>query len=144
MTKQEIINHYDFSGKLTLPNGFELLTMYPGGDKLHYFLFGPDNNIIFSGSDYSPSPLYPSIDSVESVVGCLSFLTLQDGATDKEYFADYTPEQIAFRDSSVAEEINLLISDFELYYEIDRHDEDMQECIRAAKEYFTSNYTQLI
>jgi hypothetical protein len=134
MTKQEILNSNDFSGKLTLPYGFELYTLYPGGDKLHYYFFDRDN-LLFSGKNYRPSPLYPSIDCLASVIGCLSFLTLQDGATDREYFADYTPAQIRFRDSFECEALNLLVLNFE--------DETLEQHADAVA-YFTRNYTQEI
>jgi hypothetical protein len=141
MTKQEILKSNDFSGKLTLPRGYELYTIYTGGDRLHYYFFTPDNKLLFSGKDYRPSPLYKSIDCVESVIDCLSFLCLQDGATDREYFKDYTPEQLAFRDSPECEEMNMLIWDAE---EMNRTDPDEQARHIEAMEYFNSHYTQLI
>lgn len=53
--------------------------------------------VIFSGSDFGCSPMW-CIDSDESIAAILGFLTLRPGDTDAEYFADYTPEQIAFCD----------------------------------------------
>lgn len=144
MTKQQLLSDNDFSGKLVLPHGYELYTIYKGGDKLHYYFFGMADELIFSGNDYRPSPLYPAIDSVEAVVGCLSFLTLQDGATDREYFANYTPAQLAFRDSYACEELNGLINDFEEFQYIAKDDEIAQEYCKAAKDYFYANYTQEI
>lgn len=51
--------------------------------------------LIFQGSDYCPSPLH-SIDGDESVAGILSFLSLQPGDTDWEYFSQYTEKQLQF------------------------------------------------
>lgn len=144
MTKQQIVSHNDFSGKLVLPHGYELYTIYKGGDKLHYYFFGKADELIFSGNDYRPSPLYPAIDSVEAVVGCLSFLTLQDGDTDNEYFANYTPAQLAFSNSYECEELSMLAHDFEEYAYIDAQDEQGKEYTQAAKDYFYANYTQEI
>lgn len=140
--KSQLYNHSDFSGRLILPYGYEYITLYPGGDKLHYYLLDKDNNVIFSGNDLRPSPLYPAIDCVEAVVSGLSFLTLQEGATDNEYFSNYTPEQIAFRDSFECEQINCLINDFEMYE--NEKDEDAKEEYRKGYEYFINNYLQTI
>lgn len=50
---------------------------------------------LFRGDDYSPSPSYAS-DSDKSVAGLLGFLTLKPGDADEEYFKDYTERQLAF------------------------------------------------
>lgn len=51
--------------------------------------------VIFEGSDYCPSPSN-AISGNESMAGLLYFLTLQPGDTDPDYFANYTPHQLAF------------------------------------------------
>ncbi len=50
---------------------------------------------LFEGEDYGCSPCH-AIDSNESVIGIMEFLTLKPGDTDSEYFADYTPVQLEF------------------------------------------------
>lgn len=140
--KTQIYNHSDFSGRLILPYGYEYITLFPGGDKLHYYLLDKYNNILFSGNDYKPSPLYHSIDCIAAVVCGLSFLTLQDGATDREYFINYTLEQLAFRDSWECEQINCLINDFEMYE--NEKDPELKEEYKEGYNYFINNYSQII
>jgi hypothetical protein len=53
------------------------------------------SDTIFEGADYHCSPMN-AIDSDESVAGLMGFLTLRPGDTDEDYFADYTPKQLAF------------------------------------------------
>lgn len=53
--------------------------------------------IIFEGSDFYASPLH-AIDSDEVVKALMDFLTLREGDVEADYFAKYTPEQLAFRD----------------------------------------------
>lgn len=70
--------------------------------QIHYSKHGPrwrlayelrqDGRVIFSGDDYGCSPLH-AIDSDQSVVSLMSFLTLRPGDTDEEYFAKHTDEQ---------------------------------------------------
>jgi hypothetical protein len=56
--------------------------------------------VIFQGDDFfSPDDL----DARWNVVQLLGFLSLQDGDTDPEYFASYTPEQLVWRDERAAE-----------------------------------------
>lgn len=50
---------------------------------------------IFLGRDFSCAPSH-AIDSDETVVAIMSFLTLRPGDTDREYFASYTPSQLEF------------------------------------------------
>lgn len=61
------------------------------------YVFRQDGNVIFRGADYGCSPMH-AIDSAESVSALLGFLSLRPGDTDAEYFADYTPDQCAWRD----------------------------------------------
>lgn len=64
-----------------------------------------NGKLIFDDSDFSCSPMYAN-DSDESVSCLLGFLSLKDGDIDDEYFARYTPAQIAWRDER-AEELAL-------------------------------------
>jgi len=60
---------------------------------------------LFEGEDFAASPM-DAIDSDETVRGLLGFLTLRPGDTDREYFASYTPEQMAFAEGP-AEELQM-------------------------------------
>lgn len=51
--------------------------------------------VIFTGEDFYCSPLH-SVDSLDTVYSLLSFLSLQPGDTDREYFDNYTPEQMVW------------------------------------------------
>jgi hypothetical protein len=51
--------------------------------------------VLFTGEDFGCSPLH-AVDSDETCRSVMSFLTLRPGDTDREYFAGYTPEQLAF------------------------------------------------
>lgn len=73
---------------------FTLKLYYRGTEKLGYELF-EGREIIFSGTEYRPSPLH-AIDSDESVAGLMEFLTLRPGDTDAEYFDEYTKRQLVF------------------------------------------------
>jgi hypothetical protein len=65
------------------------LTMY-GGPEENFC-----NNVLFEGDDFGSSPLH-AIDSDQTVAGIMGFLTLRPGDTDREYFKDYTPEQLDY------------------------------------------------
>lgn len=83
-------------------DGFELITSDTGrcdrrGQSfIAYQLLSPEGLAIFDGSDFAGSPLHAD-DSDQTLRALLGFLTLRLGDTDCEYFDDYTPEQIAFR-----------------------------------------------
>lgn len=132
ITKKELLKSDDFSGYINLPCGYELITLYYGGQYLHYYLFNQDGIVLFYGHDYKPSQLM-NIDSIESIVTLLGWLCLKPGDTDSEYFTKYTPEQLAFTESVAQHEISLLVADFE--------DENSQYNKQAVK-YFTTNYRQ--
>jgi hypothetical protein len=51
--------------------------------------------LIFQAADFGCSPMH-AVDSDKCVGGILTFLSLRPGDTDKEYFKDYTPEQMEF------------------------------------------------
>jgi hypothetical protein len=65
------------------------------GKSVLAYEFYHDDELIFSGRDYGPSPMH-TIDGDESVAGLLAFLSLKPGDTDREYFDDYTPAQLAW------------------------------------------------
>ena len=70
--------------------------------------------VIFTGQDFRPSPLY-SWDSVGTYCSLMSFLTLQKGDTDAEYFENYTADQFAFADSASADKWRMYL------YELESH-----------------------
>jgi hypothetical protein len=52
-------------------------------------------SVLFEGEDFGCSPMH-AIDSDETLAGIMGFLTLRPGDTDDDYFANYTPEQLAY------------------------------------------------
>jgi hypothetical protein len=58
---------------------------------------GRKATVLFDGVDFCPSPMYAD-DSDKAIAALLGFLTLRPGDTDEDYFADYTPEQLAYCD----------------------------------------------
>lgn len=99
-----------------------------------------DGKLLFSGDDYSPAPTI-NIDSVESFLSLLAFISVRPGDTDPEYFTNYTPEQLAWCESSECENITLLINDYE---NADQY-EDLEEkefYYNSAKDYFTNSITR--
>jgi hypothetical protein len=76
------------------------------------FRFSDGGQLVFQGEEYGCSPLH-AIDGDESVAGLLAFLSLRPGDTDREYFANYTPEQIAWVQSGRAETLACLQSELE-------------------------------
>lgn len=66
-----------------------------GRSLLGYEFFTPDGKLLFDGREYSPSP-HTSVDSDDSIVGLLDFLSLDPEENDSEIFEGYTPEQLAW------------------------------------------------
>ena len=78
------------------------------GNRSHYdYALFIDDKLIFSGNDYSPSPMSGPY-SLDSLLGLLSFLTVKPGDTDDEYFEKYTQDQLDFTDSQICEDLSLL------------------------------------
>lgn len=63
--------------------------------------------VIFSGDDFACSPLH-GIDSLDTVVSLLGFLTLKPGDTDREYFDKYTPDQLEWCQSFRCDLLSLI------------------------------------
>lgn len=101
---------------------------------VHYELWYNDG-CLFSGNDFKPSPLYMR-DSLECILTCLSFLTLQLGGADKDYFKNYTPQQVAFRDSFETEQLNVEINDYDVW--VNGH--NPEPFYKEAFDYFTSHF----
>lgn len=74
---------------------------------LSYAFFAPGSDKpLFEGDDFSPSPM-TVIDSDEALRCLIGFLTLRLGDTDKEYFKDYTDEQLEFAQGNDIEELQM-------------------------------------
>lgn len=65
-----------------------------GKSALEYEFYHHDE-LIFEGSDFFCPPTF-TIDGDRTVGALLGFFSLRPGDTDKEYFEDYTKEQLAF------------------------------------------------
>jgi hypothetical protein len=82
---------------------FSLVTWDAGKDRHNKWMLGYrlamyENNrrtILFQGEDFGCSPLH-AIDSDAAVRGIMTFLTLCPGDTDREYFQNYTQEQLDY------------------------------------------------
>ena len=61
---------------------------------------------IFCTEDFGASPMH-AIDSDEMLRAILGFFTLGKGDTDPDYFADYTPRQVEFRDGPDREYLSM-------------------------------------
>lgn len=74
------------------------------GKSILGYAFWPEHSEepLFSGDDYGCSPMH-AIDSDEVLFSILSFLCLRPGDTDREYFGDYTADQMAWAESYLCE-----------------------------------------
>lgn len=68
------------------------------GKHILAYQFFDQGKLIFEGQDFHCSPMHP-IDSLDAAYSLLSFLALQPGNTDEEYFEYYTPEQLAWAEA---------------------------------------------
>jgi hypothetical protein len=91
--------------------GFTLRLYYLDGDRL-YYVFKDGKRIIFEGKDYRPSPMH-SHDSLDAVYGLLSFLSIQEGDTEPEYFKDYTDQQLEWTRSMRCQDLAMIVFDWE-------------------------------
>ena len=67
------------------------------GKSILAYKFYHEEELIFEGNDFCCSPMN-SIDSDVTVGTLLSFLSLQEGDIESEYFENYTDKQKEFRD----------------------------------------------
>lgn len=86
------------------------LTMHPVNGRRSVTLW--DRSTLTKGADLRPSP-YASIDGDDVVASLLTFLTLRPGDVEKDYFAEYTPAQLAFRDQH-AEALSVCAEDLRM------------------------------
>lgn len=78
-----------------------------GQERLGYEFVTPEGIVLFHGEDFGCSPM-DCIDSDAALRGILGFLTLKPGDTDDDdYFANYTPEQMAFAEGDDVEYLSL-------------------------------------
>ena len=103
--------------------------IYTGKQNLKYYLFH-EGKLLFSGEDFKPSPIH-DIDSIDSLVSLLGFLTLKRGDTDPEFFKDYTEEQFKWMHTTAFEELRMMVSDYEL---------KESEYFSEAENYFESSF----
>lgn len=82
-----------------------------GNREYFEYEFYHKDELMFAGNDFSPSPMHSS-DSNEAIASLLSFLSLQPGDTDDEYFEDYTSKQLEFA-CDHGENLMLWVSDLE-------------------------------
>lgn len=66
-----------------------------GQTTIGYRLTPPEGVAVFEGEDFHGSPLHAD-DSDETLASLMGFLTLRPGDVDREYFRNYTPEQMDF------------------------------------------------
>ena len=88
-------------------NRFSLKLFYKGTENLSYEM-KEKGKVIFKGDDYKPSPLY-AIDSIESIYGLLSFLTVKVGEAEKGYFEGYTKAQLKWLEGKTCETLISII-----------------------------------
>jgi len=115
------VNEYRVLRNVTIGDtGVRVLTwetgkMFPTGQsKIGYALYRNPRcrKPLFAGEDIGVSPMH-TIDGDMSLAGVLSFLTVKPNTTDADYFEGYTKAQLDWCGGDVAEEIKMLVSDFE-------------------------------
>jgi hypothetical protein len=79
------------------------------------------NDLVFEGTDFY-SPAHECPDSERTMWSLLSFLALGKGDTDREYFENYTPFQLEWRDSCRREELAMLV--YEAEERLDREEKE--------------------
>ena len=108
-TKYELIRTWHKDG-FTL-RLYDTFTRGEYGKHRLAYQFKDGRTVIFEGDEFYPSPML-AIDSLATVYTLLSFLSLGEDDTDSEYFDDYTPAQLAWRDSHRREELSYLTFDW--------------------------------
>jgi hypothetical protein len=70
--------------------------------RIGFELRDPAGTVLFRGEDFGASPLHAD-DSDETLRALLGFLALRPGDTDRDFFDDYSAEQLEFAGSSDCE-----------------------------------------
>ena len=92
----------------------KVVTFYNGTTKVPNETY-INNELVYSDNTYRPSPLY-DMDGEEVMVALLGFLILTKSDVDDEFFEDRdNPKLLDWAENSdTAEEIRLMINDFEM------------------------------
>lgn len=99
--------------------------------KIVYFSFF-NKQPLFIGDEFKPSATH-SWDTLECAVDLLEWFTLQTGDIENDYFKNYTPFQIKWRDSMYAENLRM----YALCFNNHEHDEKNE-----AENYLTNWFIQ--
>ncbi len=83
----------------------KLVLFYIGEKKVAYKLFH-NGKLLFKGTEYKPSGMV-GIDSLDSAMDLLGFLSLKKGDTD------YTPKQIAWTETDICADLSMYVRDYE-------------------------------
>lgn len=83
-----------------------------GHAQVAYYLARPDGSRVFEGDDFR-TPAHMCADGPEAATALLSFLTVQPGDVEEEYFDNYTPKQLAWCRSEEAEDLSLFALELE-------------------------------
>jgi hypothetical protein len=75
------------------------------------YQFFHKGELIFQGADYGCSPMH-AVDSDETVASLLTFFALRPGDVEREYFKDYSIQQMAFA-QSYGEELGYIAMEME-------------------------------
>jgi len=67
---------------------------------------------LFEGADFAGSPMVAD-DSDACLATLLTFLTLRPGDTDRDYFDDYTPEQLDWTQDYACEALGCEVACYE-------------------------------
>lgn len=81
-----------------------------GKNIIGYRFWDASGALLWDAEDFACSPMH-AIDSDDCLRGILGFLTLRIGDTDPEYFESYTPDQMAWSQSSDCEYLSLYAMD---------------------------------
>lgn len=113
----------------------EMSETHYSGHRCHYqYKLTVNGEVIFEGTDFSSG----TPDTESDLISLLSFLSLQDGDADDDFFKDYGPKQWAFSESDAAEEIRMLCYDYEAYRSIESDDPDYK-CVMESVERFKAS-----
>ena len=94
MDDSDVLRDVDVEGfRLTL--WATTRTDWRGQTRLGYRFHDRNGAVLFEGEDFCGSPMHAD-DSDETLRALLGFLTLKPGDTDRDYFDDYTEDQMDF------------------------------------------------
>jgi hypothetical protein len=79
--------------------------MDTGQEVLGYCFRDNKGRVLFEGEDYGCSPMN-SIDGDDCIRGIIGFLCVRPGDTDREFFKDYTKDQLQWAEAN-GEELSL-------------------------------------